>query len=424
MAISTFRWLDHDAEQARRSAELVRALAETETLDSLGIGAVRDGIAGVLFPGTSTIQTRVRYFLLVPWALQQVAGRKPRDKPQYDRWLRDVEVRTIRSLIEGNTTHILGIIGRNKGADTKRLASSVYWNALAEWGVRVAENLTLSGYRELALSRRVAELLDGEAGGDASYQVWDEMPSAPEEFPDTALDILPTADEAEYLLAKMAATRAGGLGARGLVHDQPSLLSVVAEDPLLADLPAPWAIPGEAATSPLLRDVVRHARAFSLVIQGARLRYVQLLFEAQARAQLPQSDGQDVLDELVTDWTAQMDGQSDFVSDWVQDMGHLYEILAQFGVPVGGPTRAFIANWCTQAVSDPTRAMQSPATADLVREREGSIKSPNARLVSESALRAWDGSLFGSRPLDYRWGIASQMVLDCSAAIEIDHASS
>jgi hypothetical protein len=33
----------------------------------LGIGSIRDGFADILFPGTSTIQTRVRYFLFIPW---------------------------------------------------------------------------------------------------------------------------------------------------------------------------------------------------------------------------------------------------------------------------------------------------------------------------------------------------------------------
>ncbi|MEI8083592.1 MAG: DUF6361 family protein, partial [Actinomycetes bacterium] len=89
MSLSTFTWLDYDEAQAKRSAELIRSLSDPETIDSIGIGSIRDGMAGLLFPGTSTIQTRVRYFLLVPWAMQHVTARRPRSKAGYKGWLLD-----------------------------------------------------------------------------------------------------------------------------------------------------------------------------------------------------------------------------------------------------------------------------------------------------------------------------------------------
>ena len=38
-------------------------------LDELGIGLIRDGFSDLFFPGTSTIQTRAKYFFIVPYAL-------------------------------------------------------------------------------------------------------------------------------------------------------------------------------------------------------------------------------------------------------------------------------------------------------------------------------------------------------------------
>jgi hypothetical protein len=61
--------------------------------------------------------------------------------------------------------------------------------------------------------------------------------------------------------------------------------------------------------------------------------------------------------------------------------------------------------------------MKSQQTTNLITNRECTLKTTNARLVSESALRAWDGSLFGSRPLDYRWAIAQNMLLDCLSGL-------
>ena len=46
---------------------------ERESRDELGLGAIRDSIADHLFPGTSTIQTRLRYMLFIPWLFR--AGR-------------------------------------------------------------------------------------------------------------------------------------------------------------------------------------------------------------------------------------------------------------------------------------------------------------------------------------------------------------
>jgi hypothetical protein len=43
--------------------DVISAFREQDTRDELGLGTIRDGFANILFPGTSTIQTRARYFL-------------------------------------------------------------------------------------------------------------------------------------------------------------------------------------------------------------------------------------------------------------------------------------------------------------------------------------------------------------------------
>ena len=69
LSMSTLTWLDSSEHERRSVLELVSALNEPGTLDELGIGTIRDTIADTLFPGTSTIQTRARYFLFIPWIL-------------------------------------------------------------------------------------------------------------------------------------------------------------------------------------------------------------------------------------------------------------------------------------------------------------------------------------------------------------------
>ena len=64
---STLAWLDYSDHERRKALEVINLFHEDETRDELGIGSVRDAFADLLFPGTSTIQIRARYFLFVPW---------------------------------------------------------------------------------------------------------------------------------------------------------------------------------------------------------------------------------------------------------------------------------------------------------------------------------------------------------------------
>lgn len=47
--------------------ELVKMFSNTSTLDDIGIGQVRDSLADQMFPATSTVHARARYFLFIPW---------------------------------------------------------------------------------------------------------------------------------------------------------------------------------------------------------------------------------------------------------------------------------------------------------------------------------------------------------------------
>ena len=67
MQDSDLSWIDFSQKDRRRMLDVVALFRERDTRDELGIGSIRDAFADILFPGTSTIQTRVRYMLFVPW---------------------------------------------------------------------------------------------------------------------------------------------------------------------------------------------------------------------------------------------------------------------------------------------------------------------------------------------------------------------
>lgn len=422
MTASLFSWLDYDADQSRRASELIKALSESETVDSIGIGAVRDGIAGLLFPGTSTVQTRVRYFLLVPWAMQHVARRRPRSRAQYDRLLREVESAIIDQLIKGSEKGTRGIIGSERRERTQRMPSAIYWASLGRWGIRVDRDLTLTGYRDWVLAPRSRDLIDGETGEGVAYLVFDELPSAPPGFPDEPMPMLPTQDESEYLLGRMRAIRLGGHLPDSWNRDPgPSLLALVAEAPELAELPNFWDLPADILPAEI-KIITHHARMFSDVMQGARLRYVQLLFETQRRQGLPESPGHQDLQSLVDEWLQQVTDQWEAVISWTAALPQMFELLARHGVAIGGATREFVRTWTDMVAKDPREAMSGARSGNLIRSREETLKAPYNRLGNPSALRSWDGALFGRRPLDYRWGISSRLVLDCRDGIQGSNA--
>ena len=76
VAVSTFTWLDHRDDDQQRIRDALAAFDQPGIVDPLGLGVVRVAFSDTLFPGLSTVQTRARYFLLVPWVYRELDRRK------------------------------------------------------------------------------------------------------------------------------------------------------------------------------------------------------------------------------------------------------------------------------------------------------------------------------------------------------------
>jgi hypothetical protein len=68
--------MDHTESDKRRMLAVIDLFREQDTIDELGLSAVWDAFADVLFPGTGTVQTRARYFLFVPWIFQAAEAQR------------------------------------------------------------------------------------------------------------------------------------------------------------------------------------------------------------------------------------------------------------------------------------------------------------------------------------------------------------
>ena len=131
--MSTFLWLDYSERERRKMLEVVDLFKEHDTRDELGIGAVRDAFADQLFPGTTTIMTRARYFLLVAWTYRRLEDKRV-DSTDIAGKARRAETDLIEAIQRSDDNH--GNIGKYAKTALKRLPSSVYWQGMGVWGIR------------------------------------------------------------------------------------------------------------------------------------------------------------------------------------------------------------------------------------------------------------------------------------------------
>ena len=67
---SALGWIDFSSEHRDKVTRVIGLLSAPGTVDELGIGIVRNAFSNKLFPGLSTIQTRAKYFIIIPRILR------------------------------------------------------------------------------------------------------------------------------------------------------------------------------------------------------------------------------------------------------------------------------------------------------------------------------------------------------------------
>lgn len=146
-------WIDFSKEDRQKALDVINLLSEQGAVDELGIGIVRDAFANYFFPGTSTIQTRAKYFLIVPYILREaVDGRYGKDINRILRAIDAEEKECGIKLLEANPK-AEGIIGTRvlpKGW-VARKPSDIYWNGIRTYGIFCDYGLSIPEYVSLAV---------------------------------------------------------------------------------------------------------------------------------------------------------------------------------------------------------------------------------------------------------------------------------
>ncbi len=400
---STFTWLDYSERDRRRMVDVIEALQETEARDELGIGGVRNALADKLFPGTSTLQTRARYFLFVPWIYRrlEVRGLPP---SRLAREARKSEVALMHALLRGGER--VGVIGRDKLEKLQRMPSGIYWRGLGEWGIWRYEQSQDTYHRsangEHAPRGPTERDENGEPLVDGYQGNWHAgLPPEPEGFLERTSFSL-RLEEAEYLRERILTSKPDTLLAFLVARDDPP------ERPRF-----PWQLELPGLPSDL-EDQLHHARNFSEIMHGAALLYNLMLAEASKKEDV------EGYERRFSDWVSLAEERRGDFMAW--DLDTFWKIVSSVrkrGARMS--TRLFVSTWrrmvCTSAV--PGGIVANPGARDLIRERERRLKKGWARLSYPRARELWGGSS-GATQLDYRWGYAHNILSDIFEALEED----
>ena len=155
-------WLDYSITDQNKALAVLDKLHEKNAVDELGIASIRDGYADYFFPGTSTIQTHAKYFLIVPYILKDLENYNQKKYP-LEVLLRRYEKQCAEILVKNsnNATGIIGSDSLNNNEWIKRLPSSIYWAGLKQYGIFLEKNYSIHNYlmevdkeRKLRLQRK------------------------------------------------------------------------------------------------------------------------------------------------------------------------------------------------------------------------------------------------------------------------------
>lgn len=390
-------WVDHDAAARQRMHQVLALFRERDMRDELGIGAIRDSISDQLFPGTNTIQTRLRYMLFVPWVYQTLESKRVSSAAVAGR-ARDLELQLADVLkTDGDRG---GVFGWRAGHGLQRLPSSVYWSPLGSWGIRRFEGSQDEYHRALdAIYRRRRQAEPSEEGDGEVFLTWDsELPPIPPDFPSSESCAL-RADEAAYLRDRIIFS-----------HPSSFLAAVVrAKKKQALKIPFPWLYPDSAHLAKDHQELLHNGRLFSEVIFGAAICYNLLLAKVAARDQLVEKRSNDL-----SAWVEQTDWNA--IAEW--DLRRFWVLVLGKGHQIGFKTQAFVEDWIRLAQANAGSPDRLLETAEpLIRAREGRLKGARSRFTNQRARDQWGGEA-GLYRLDYRWRTVRGLLDDLYRGLE------
>lgn len=397
--MSSFVWLDYSERERRKMLDVIELFRESETVDELGIGSIRDAFADMLFPGTSTIMTRSRYFLLIPWIYRQLEERRV-PSAQIEARGRKTEIDLVEQ-IEASEDNV-GNIGRLARSNLKRLASSVYWQGLGVWGIRTFVGSQTQYYR--SLDRYYQEQArHGGRQSERDSEHDDLIPpnwhggliSPPKDFL-THCSLRLSRRESRYLAERITLSQ----GCSGSL-----LAALVRYGKRETETAFAWEHPYCQHLNGKLSAQLNHARNFSELMRGAPLLYNLILAE-----QTDNEERQANYLLKLSEWSELVAARRHLLEPWTREA--FWKVVLEQNARITPNTRSFVNEWWQFVLDAGTSDVaRSEAIRNLVTHRERQIKKRLARINNSRAGELWGGDS-GIAPLDYRWRISQTLIGD------------
>ena len=285
-------WIDFSKDERSKVLSVIDMLSEPEAVDELGIGTIRDSFSRILFPGVTSIQTRAKYLVLIPYILLELERSKETKVDAFFKELDDKEKECARKLLETSDDGVIGSRSIRSGRWVKRKPSDIYWNGLRTYGIFTEPHLSLSDYghivcaihskkQTLASFGNTVRQCDGDENdvddsdavrGIYSRQFW-RLPEQTSSnwFQALSIDLSPS--EARFLKRQIITSCGDSLLGFVLKNNRRDFTE-------LAD----FAEIGESLLPVLpnsLSDTYRMAEGFADFIYGAHIRYNVILSQGQ-----------------------------------------------------------------------------------------------------------------------------------------------
>lgn len=407
--MASIGWIDFSPSHRNRVGSVLDLLSPEGMVDELGLGTIRDGLANQLFPGISTIQTRAKYFFIIPYILYEYQILKPhlRKGKTPAKYLEDREYEIMWQLAEqyhyaeGN-----GVIGISKRKPNKivRRPSAIYWNGLYTYQFIDTRGLGASSFLNQAVSTSMESLLSkieqGDDGNsddaDAEHENLFRIKISPKLSWDQNLTLDLYKDEADFFSDRIISLGKNKIIAHLLTNEELWQVYIISEN-FMQFARSTVQMPLEDKYS----SILTLAHDFSELMYGAHIAY-----NCQLHKRVFNSD---YFDEEWNDWITNI--QSNMI-DFANFNPHS---LFEFALTTRSTTIKFVENWwrITQ--------MKFPDLSErdhLIQQQEAMVKGSKARIRWDKTDDVIEQKWLGLHYFDYRFSQARTILKDIKTGLQ------
>jgi hypothetical protein len=402
-------WIDFSPTHRNRVGSVLDLLHPEGMVDELGLGTIRDALANQLFPGISTIQTRAKYFFIIPYILYDYQKAKPAQRrgKSPSKFLEDKEYDVMWQLSEKyNYEEGNGVIGISKRKPNKivRRPSAIYWNGLYTYQFIDTHGLAAESFLKQAANPSMETLLSSVQQGDdttgddvdAEYENSFRIKVSPKLDWNENLTLELSKEEAEFFQDRIISIAKNKIIAELLINDKLWHIFTNAEN-FMQFAKAAISLP----IADNLKATLKLAHDFSELMYGAHLAY-----NCQLHQKVFKSDYHDA------DWDIWLQSIKNNMLDY-QNFNP--DLLFCYAITTKGTTAQFVKDWWQQTQQNFSDLNKRDS---LVQQQEERVKGAKARLRWNKTDDVNENNWIGLKHFYYRFNQAQTILKDIRTGLK------